>query len=57
LSHIEIYNIGILTVTLDLGMPICQLIFEEVRETPEKGYIGKFTDQVQFTATARDQAS
>ena len=46
--QLEIYNIGPLRVVLDTGMPICQLIFEEVRETPDKGYIGKFSDQPKF---------
>jgi hypothetical protein len=30
-------------------MRICQLIFEEVREVPTKGYEGQFGDQQQFT--------
>jgi len=46
--QLEIFNLSELTVTLDKGMPICQLIFEEVRETPDKGYIGKFSDQPKF---------
>jgi dCTP deaminase len=46
--QLEIFNLSELTVTLDKGMPICQLILEEVRETPDKGYIGKFSDQPKF---------
>jgi dCTP deaminase len=46
--QLEIFNLSDLTVTLDKGMAICQLILEEVRETPDKGYIGKFSDQVRF---------
>ncbi len=48
--QLEIFNLGDLTVTLDKGMAICQLILEEVRETPDKGYIGKFSDQIKFTS-------
>jgi hypothetical protein len=33
-----------------MGMPICQLILEEVREMPVKGYQGKFSDQSGFVA-------
>jgi dCTP deaminase len=48
--QLEIFNLSDLTVTLDKGMAICQLILEEVRETPDKGYIGKFSDQVKFSS-------
>ncbi len=48
--QLEIFNLGDLTVTLDQGMAICQLILEEVRETPDKGYIGKFSDQLKFAS-------
>jgi deoxycytidine triphosphate deaminase len=48
--QLEIFNLGDLTVTLDKGMAICQLILEEVRETPDKGYIGKFSDQPRFSS-------
>lgn len=34
---------------LDLGMPICQLILEEVREVPGEGYSGRFSRQAPFT--------
>jgi dCTP deaminase len=43
--QLEIWNIGQLTIRLVAGMPICQLIFEEVHGTPEKGYRGQFTHQ------------
>jgi len=36
-------------IILDKNMPICQLILEEVRETPSKGYIGRFSEQRGFT--------
>jgi hypothetical protein len=29
-------------------MPICQLIFEAVREMPQSGYRGQFSDQTGF---------
>src|SRR5262245_47779003 len=35
--QLEIFNLGEWTVVLDEGMPICQLIFEEVREVPTAG--------------------
>jgi dCTP deaminase len=43
--QLEIWNVGQLTIRLVAGMPICQLIFEEVHGTPEKGYQGQFTHQ------------
>jgi dCTP deaminase len=46
--QLEIFNLSEFTITLDRGMAICQLIFEEVRETPDKAYIGKFSDQLSF---------
>ena len=48
--QLEIFNISGLPVVLDVGMPICQLILEEVRELPNKGYKGQFSDQAGFTA-------
>jgi deoxycytidine triphosphate deaminase len=39
------WNVGPLDVKLVAGMPICQLIFELVDGTPEKGYEGKFSLQ------------
>jgi dCTP deaminase len=47
--QLEIFNIGNRTIVLDVGMPICQLIFEEVREVPQKGYQGRFSDQQGFS--------
>jgi dCTP deaminase len=48
--QLEIFNLGEWTVVLDVGMPICQLIFEEVREMPQVGYRGQFSEQRAFTA-------
>jgi dCTP deaminase len=44
LQH-EIWNVGPLDIKLEERMPICQLIFEIVDGTPEKGYEGKFSIQ------------
>ena len=46
--QLEIFNLGPMPVKLETGMPICQLILEEVRERPEKGYRGKFQAQQVF---------
>jgi len=43
--QLEMWNVGPLDVKLVAGMPICQLIFEIVDGTPEKGYEGKFSLQ------------
>src|SRR5438552_6339853 len=43
--QLEIWNVGPLDIRLETGMPICQLIFELVDGTPEKGYEGKFSLQ------------
>jgi len=43
--QLEIWNVGPLPVELLAGMPICQLIFEEVHGTPERGYAGQFRQQ------------
>jgi dCTP deaminase len=43
--QLEMWNIGPLDVKLVEGMPICQLIFELVDGTPEKGYEGRFSIQ------------
>lgn len=43
--QLEIWNVGPLPVELRLGMRICQLLFEEVHGTPEKGYRGQFLGQ------------
>src|SRR5207253_2173538 len=47
--QLEIFNLGDWTVVLDAEMPICQLILEEVREVPLKGYEGKFKAQSAFS--------
>jgi dCTP deaminase len=46
--QLEIFNVGNQVVVLDVGMPICQLILEEVREVPTRGYQGRFSDQQSF---------
>lgn len=43
--QLEIWNAGPLDVKLVEGMRICQLIFEIVDGTPEKGYEGRFSVQ------------
>lgn len=43
--RLEIWNVGTLRVRLTKGMPICQLIFEEVHGVPEAGYRGQFRMQ------------
>lgn len=43
--QLEICNHGLLSVCLDEGMPICQLIFEQTLGTPSKGYSGQFRRQ------------
>ncbi len=48
--QLEIFNLGNQRVVLDIGMPICQLILEEVREVPNKGYANRFSTQGHFTA-------
>jgi dCTP deaminase len=40
--QLEIWKVGPVPVELRKGMRICQLIFEEVHGTPEKGYHGQF---------------
>ena len=47
--QLEIFNVGNQIVVLDVGMPICQLILEEVREVPSRGYQGRFSGQQAFT--------
>lgn len=44
--QLEMYNFGPNEIILDVGMPICQLIFEVTFGTPAKGYAGMFSDQV-----------
>ena len=48
--QLEIFNLGGFIVHLATGMPICQLILEEVREVPSKGYLGQFSGQEPFKA-------
>jgi len=43
--QLEIWNVGKLPIVLDPGIPICQLIFEIVDGTPERGYEGQFAVQ------------
>ena len=43
--RLEIWNIGPLKIRLKKGMPICQIIFEEVHGIPEGPYAGQFTVQ------------
>jgi deoxycytidine triphosphate deaminase len=40
--RLETWNIGPFRIKLEKGMPICQLLFEWVDGTPEKGYAGRF---------------
>jgi dCTP deaminase len=47
--QLEIFNLGNLTVALDEGMSICQLIIEAIGEEPIKGYEGQFSGQRSFT--------
>jgi len=41
----EIWNAGPLRIELKKGLAVCQLIFEEVHGTPNKGYEGRFSIQ------------
>lgn len=43
--QLEMWNVGPLDIKLAHGMSICQLIFETVDGTPEKGYDGRFSFQ------------
>jgi len=43
--QLEIWNVGDFKIRLVPGIAICQLIFEEVHGTPEKGYQGMFSVQ------------
>ncbi len=43
--QLEIFNVGPFVIHLEKGMRICQLIFEEVHGTPQKGYAGMFAGQ------------
>jgi dCTP deaminase len=43
--QLEIVNHGELDVKLEVGMRVCQLIFEQTAGTPDKGYKGQFLKQ------------
>jgi len=43
--RLEIWNIGPLKIRLKKGMPICQILFEEVHGIPEGPYAGQFALQ------------
>lgn len=43
--RLEIWNISPLKIRLWKGMPICQIIFEEVHGIPEGPYAGQFALQ------------
>jgi dCTP deaminase len=43
--QLEIWNTGPVPIVLKPGLPICQLIFEQVDGTPEQGYEGQFATQ------------
>jgi dCTP deaminase len=43
--QLEMYNFGPNDIILDVGMSICQLIFEVTFGTPAKGYAGAFFEQ------------
>lgn len=43
--RLEIFHLGTIPVKLVPGMKVCQLIFEEVHGTPQKGYTGQFSAQ------------
>lgn len=43
--QLEMINLGKLPIRLRVGMPICQLIFEQTVGVAEKGYKGRFADQ------------
>ena len=48
--QLEIFNLAEWSVILDVGMRICQLILEEVREVPVRSYAGQFNAQQPFFA-------
>ena len=48
--QLEIFNLAGWSVILDVGMRICQLILEEVREVPVRSYGGQFNAQKPFLA-------
>jgi dCTP deaminase len=51
--QLEMFNLSGLPVVLEVGMRICQLILEEVREVPNKAYAGQFTVQPIFAVPAK----
>jgi dCTP deaminase len=53
--QLEIFNLADWSVILDVGMRICQLILEEVREVPVKSYGGQFNAQKPFLAIPQDR--
>jgi dCTP deaminase len=53
--QLEIFNLADWSVVLDVGMRICQLILEEVREVPVKAYGGQFNAQKPFLALPHDR--
>ena len=57
LIQLEIFNLAEWSVILDVGMRICQLILEEVREVPVRSYGGQFIAQRPFLAVPQDRPS
>jgi dCTP deaminase len=55
--QLEIYNLAEWTVILDVGMRICQLILEEVREVPVHSYAGQFNAQKPFFTSPQTRPS
>ncbi len=49
--QLEVINLGKLPIRLRVGMPICQLIFEQTTGIPEKGYSGRFSQQGAYGPT------
>jgi dCTP deaminase len=43
--QLEMFNLGPNEILLDVGMRVCQLIFEITFGTPAKGYSGSFSSQ------------
>jgi dCTP deaminase len=53
--RLEMWNAGPLEIILTRGMPICQLIIEEVHGTPEAGYSGTYVVQGPGSESRRKQ--
>jgi dCTP deaminase len=53
--QLEIFNLAEWSVILDVGMRICQLILEEVREVPVRSYGGQFNAQKPFLSVPQDR--